>query len=434
MDEAAVHATVKRNFSNGNKTKIMNNVSSNSRIILKGTSSLIQGDANADRKNIFGIRNPAFDQNENPIDSQSQVIIKDENQPELETGPHSVSNLNVLVTEAVVHSALQKEKGPGNKTDLTVDTVSDWPHLDSITLPVDEGHSLTVEKNIDEQNLLKQNLVTNREIQNAISDIKSCESKHLISSKLDYPSSVSVSEEKNNSVLNVNSSVSARGTDIDFNVEVSLNYDERSTEQSLNSSQSSHDRHSEYDKEQLKSHSGNVEQSSSRPIKSILAITNTNAQTGNSKSKSHPNSVSEHKSVKFTEDTVFNEDRPKKYKAEQINLREIYGNRISNDAAFVKINPVYMENVSDLDREKAHSLTDDEKMEFRRSFHRTDRHGADRNGKIIGVEVPRYDRLLQRTIAKKRRQLCIKWMLVIVIVIIITTVATVLGVHFSDPK
>ncbi|KAL3866141.1 hypothetical protein ACJMK2_043470, partial [Sinanodonta woodiana] len=435
MDEGAVHAPVKKNISDGNNKNIMNNVTSTSRTFLKDTNSLISSHENADRKDRFGIRNPAFDQNENPIDSQSQVIHKSEKQSEVETGSPSLRKITVLVTQAVVHSALQKENRTENKTDLTSDLVSDWPDLDSIALPIDEDRSQTVEKSVDEQNLLKQKFRTDRENQNTISVTTSCESRHLNSSKSDYPFSVSASEGKNDSLSNVNSNVIATETDVDIDVDVttnkSLNSEELITEQPIHSAHSSHDKHSEYDKVQRRAHSENVEQTSNRPIKSILAITNTDAQTGNSKSKSHTHS-SEHKSVKFTEDTVFNEDKPKKYKAEQINLRVIYGGRISNDAAFVKLNPVYVENVSDPDRERAHSLTDDEKMEFRRSFHRADRHDVNRNGKIVGLEVSRNERLLQRTIAKKRRQLCIKWMLVIVIVIIITTVATVVGVHFSD--
>ena len=50
----------------------------------------------------------------------------------------------------------------------------------------------------------------------------------------------------------------------------------------------------------------------------------------------------------------------------------------------------------------------------------------------VDIEQPAYDRLIQRTIAKERRKLIIKWTLVILTVSIVTAVATVLGVHFKE--
>lgn len=46
--------------------------------------------------------------------------------------------------------------------------------------------------------------------------------------------------------------------------------------------------------------------------------------------------------------------------------------------------------------------------------------------------VPIKDRLIERTIRKKRRKLIVKWTLVVMTVIIITATATVVGVYFKN--
>lgn len=46
--------------------------------------------------------------------------------------------------------------------------------------------------------------------------------------------------------------------------------------------------------------------------------------------------------------------------------------------------------------------------------------------------VPIKDRLIERTIKKKRRKLIVKWTLVVMTVIIITATATVVGVYFKN--
>ena len=55
---------------------------------------------------------------------------------------------------------------------------------------------------------------------------------------------------------------------------------------------------------------------------------------------------------------------------------------------------------------------------------------------IEGIEslpvIPIKDRLIERTIRKKRRKLIVKWTLVVMTVIIITATATVVGVYLKN--
>ncbi|KAJ8304553.1 hypothetical protein KUTeg_018136 [Tegillarca granosa] len=66
--------------------------------------------------------------------------------------------------------------------------------------------------------------------------------------------------------------------------------------------------------------------------------------------------VTEQKSVKFSKDTVDNEEKPKKYKKEKIFISNIYQGRITNNATVAKSNPAFLDD-DGLER----SLTDDEK-------------------------------------------------------------------------
>lgn len=85
--------------------------------------------------------------------------------------------------------------------------------------------------------------------------------------------------------------------------------------------------------------------------------------------KSTHSSGSEQKSVTFSQDTIFNENKTKRYKKEKMNLREMYRGKISYDTAVAKLNPVF---VDDDEEEEVHVqtqvrdhsgtlLTDDEK-------------------------------------------------------------------------
>ena len=106
---------------------------------------------------------------------------------------------------------------------------------------------------------------------------------------------------------------------------------------------------------------------STRTLKSILS-TSSNAsqcscsQNGESRHSDSETEIQEVKSVKFAEDTVFNENKSNRYKQEKlarINLREIYRGKIVSEAAMAKMNPVFSD-----DEGKTGSLTDDEKMSY----------------------------------------------------------------------
>ncbi|KAJ8304556.1 hypothetical protein KUTeg_018139 [Tegillarca granosa] len=66
--------------------------------------------------------------------------------------------------------------------------------------------------------------------------------------------------------------------------------------------------------------------------------------------------VTEHKSVKFSKDTVDNEEKTKKIQKEKIFISNIYQGRITNNATVAKSNPAFLGD-DGLER----SLTDDEK-------------------------------------------------------------------------
>lgn len=112
---------------------------------------------------------------------------------------------------------------------------------------------------------------------------------------------------------------------------------------------------------------------STRTLKSILTNGCSVSQCSNPESCSHKHSDSESeihelKSVKFSEDTVFNENKSNKYKQEKvgrINLREIYHGKIVSDSAMAKMNPLYIEDETKPDGEGQNgSMTDDEKMAY----------------------------------------------------------------------
>lgn len=83
-------------------------------------------------------------------------------------------------------------------------------------------------------------------------------------------------------------------------------------------------------------------------------------------------SNTELKSVTFSEDTVFNENKSKCYKKEKINLKDIYRGKIDSDSAYAKVNPMFVDDelICSEGRKETHSkpdnqwfrLTDDEKV------------------------------------------------------------------------
>ena len=95
--------------------------------------------------------------------------------------------------------------------------------------------------------------------------------------------------------------------------------------------------------------------------------------------------IHEAKSVKFSQDTVFNENKPKKYKNERIdrmNLRNIYRGRISSDSAVAKLNPLFSDDLEAYDQD---SLTDDEKVAYRLSLQKM----MESNGKVKNANPDR---------------------------------------------
>lgn len=87
--------------------------------------------------------------------------------------------------------------------------------------------------------------------------------------------------------------------------------------------------------------------SSTRTLKSILSNSSSYHSCSSEIDQKRQNSYSEIqelKTVKFSEDTVFNENKSNKYKKEkfgQINLRDLYRGKIMSEAAVAKMNPLY---------------------------------------------------------------------------------------------
>ena len=123
-------------------------------------------------------------------------------------------------------------------------------------------------------------------------------------------------------------------------------------------------------------------ESSETTLKSILANASPDVRTKvpnhSHKTTNSDTEIHEAKSVKFSQDTVFNENKPKKYKNERIdrfNLRNIYRGRISSDSAVAKLNPLFSDDIEDYDQD---SLTDDEKVAYRLSLRKM----MESNGKV----------------------------------------------------
>lgn len=106
----------------------------------------------------------------------------------------------------------------------------------------------------------------------------------------------------------------------------------------------------------------------SKPLRPIL-LASTSNDDSNQTPKSPNLSSSEHKTVTFAKDTVFNEDKPKRYQKEKINLKELYHERVCGRAGMGMVNPVFV--ISDeklaISETGGDCLTDDEKAK-RHSF------------------------------------------------------------------
>ncbi|XP_045216405.2 RGS domain-containing serine/threonine-protein kinase A-like [Mercenaria mercenaria] len=205
--------------------------------------------------------------------------------------------------------------------------------------------------------------------------------------------------------------------------------------------------------------------SSTRTLKSILSNGSSHYSCTSECEHKRQNSdleIHELKTVKFSEDTVFNENKSNKYKKEkfgQINLRELYRGKIMNDAAVAKLNPLYQPEQNDIEVEEEGD-TNNEKLTYQLTLKNAMRLSKGKTSSLNGpsymeqylilkahgikkddidieklpetMEKPVYDRLIQRTLAKERRKFCVKWSMVIITVAVITAVATTLGVYFKE--
>lgn len=210
--------------------------------------------------------------------------------------------------------------------------------------------------------------------------------------------------------------------------------------------------------------------SSTRTLKSILSNNSSHPSCSvesDHKRKNSDSEIHELKTVKFSEDTVFNENKSNKYKKEkfgQINLRELYRGKIMSDAAVAKMNPLFQPDegvIEGGEREgDGNSITANDKLTYQLTLKNALRlskgqpasfnspsyleqylilkaHGIKSDAVDIErlpetLEKPVYDRLIERTLAKERRKICVKWSMVILTVAVITAVATTLGVYFKE--
>ncbi|XP_060068845.1 uncharacterized protein LOC132548961 [Ylistrum balloti] len=166
---------------------------------------------------------------------------------------------------------------------------------------------------------------------------------------------------------------------------------------------------------------------------------------------------SEHKTVKFSDDTVFNDGRPNKYRRDTklINLREIYKGKVNSDYALAKPNPIFLD-----DNGLENSLTDDEKVA--RSWGQVKGYMAlptflshhmitsskqafitdqspkplqlDETGDIETIETegkPRYDRLIKQTIARQRRSKLIRLIFAFLAFLVVIAAVVLLVIYFG---
>ncbi|XP_021372242.1 uncharacterized protein LOC110462576 isoform X1 [Mizuhopecten yessoensis] len=166
---------------------------------------------------------------------------------------------------------------------------------------------------------------------------------------------------------------------------------------------------------------------------------------------------SEQKSVKFSDDTVFNDGRPNKYRRDTklVNLRDIYKGKVNSDYGLAKPNPIFLD-----DSGLENSLTDDEKVArnwgqvkgyvalptclndnmtlspkheiIHNKDLRTDKSDEAIDIESVGTEEkPRYDRLIKRTIARQRRSKLIRLIFSFVTFLVVIAVVVLLVIYFG---
>ncbi|ESO92521.1 hypothetical protein LOTGIDRAFT_162423 [Lottia gigantea] len=119
--------------------------------------------------------------------------------------------------------------------------------------------------------------------------------------------------------------------------------------------------HSAKYKKFTQSSSSNDESVDSKPIKPILVSSSSCDDSSNTSRRKSCVSSGESKMVTFAEDTIFNEDKPKRYQKEKINLKDLYGGRIFSSSVIAKINPLFTDDDGGIDDDFC--MTDDQKAE-----------------------------------------------------------------------
>lgn len=80
-----------------------------------------------------------------------------------------------------------------------------------------------------------------------------------------------------------------------------------------------------------------------KPTKPILVPVVVDDGANSSDRNRSGDTSNEQKSVKFSDDTVFNEHKPNKYKQERVTLKDLYKGKISSKEAVAKLNPMFVD-------------------------------------------------------------------------------------------
>ncbi|CAG2232970.1 unnamed protein product [Mytilus edulis] len=154
----------------------------------------------------------------------------------------------------------------------------------------------------------------------------------------------------------------------------------------------------------------------SYPILVPVVMDDSAMSVGRSRSTDNSN---EQKSVKFSDDTVFNDTKPNKYKQERLTLKDIYKGKISSKDAVAKLNPVFLDEdnqaLQDRNTEDGDQYDDNLNTPAYMKNYLTSHGGEQGPSRHAGLDVDNdiesigsegavnYDKLIQQTIARKRR-------------------------------
>ncbi|XP_052098153.1 myb-like protein X isoform X2 [Mytilus californianus] len=154
----------------------------------------------------------------------------------------------------------------------------------------------------------------------------------------------------------------------------------------------------------------------SKPILVPVVMDDSAMPVGRSRSTDNSN---EQKSVKFSDDTVFNDTKPNKYKQERLTLKDIYKGKISSKDAVAKLNPVFHDEdnqaIQDRNTEDGDQYDDNLNTPAYLKNYLTSHGGEQGQIRHAGLDVDNdiesigsegavnYDKLIEQTIARKRR-------------------------------